>query len=306
MVKIVGKSMPKSPLSAKQDVPEIKHDNREENEHYNKLLESLGRTDDQLTHYGLTYIATANLQPGLYQPRKSFDEDDLDDLAESIRSQGVIEPLIVRTVSKYQYEIISGERRWRAARLMDVDEVPCIVRDDLDDKSLLIIALIENVQRENLNPMEEARAYRRLANDFSLSHQEIALSVGRSRSAISNLMRFNDLPITIQEALDNRKIEAGHAKAIASLIEDKQIAMVNKIILHAWSVRETERAVQALKQIPITEKANTLTPYTEGQMEAIKSQLNELTDKKASIRVMPNGKIQVTFASIEALNKILH
>lgn len=190
-------------------------------------------------------MAASLLRPGQYQPRQSIDQEALQSLADSIRAQGVVQPIVVRPVEN-GFEIIAGERRWRAAQLAGLELVPVVVRKDLDDKSVLAIALIENIQRQDLNPIEEAEALQRLANEFSLTHQQVAEAVGRSRVAVSNLMRLNNLPFEVKAMLAEDVMKMGHARALLSLDESDQLPLAKRIVESGMSVREAERAVQRI------------------------------------------------------------
>lgn len=187
-------------------------------------------------------LAINSLHPGTFQPRKVFNEKPLDELAISIREEGILQPIIVRPLSDGKFEIIAGERRWRAAKLAELKSVPAIIRD-ICDQSALAFGILENLQRENLNPVEEAQAYQKLIEDFSLTHEEIAAKVGKSRSYISNSIRLLNLPIYIQDTLSNGIISTGHAKAILSLDESKLDLVFNKLIKNKLTVRQLEKMV---------------------------------------------------------------
>ncbi|HEX5757551.1 MAG TPA: ParB/RepB/Spo0J family partition protein, partial [Arenimonas sp.] len=165
---------------------------------------------------GLKLLPIGQLQPGKYQPRTGMDSDRLDELADSIRAQGVIQPIVVREIGKDRFEIIAGERRWRAAKLAQLTDVPVVLRE-VDDRAVIAMALIENIQREDLNPLEEAFALSRLIDEFSLTHAEAAAAVGRSRAAVSNLLRLLDLPPAIRALVEARRLEMGHARALLTL-----------------------------------------------------------------------------------------
>jgi ParB family chromosome partitioning protein len=190
------------------------------------------------------------LQPGRYQPRHQLREESLAELAESIREQGVLQPLIVRAgpgtharAGAKTYEIVAGERRWRAARLAGLRTVPVIVRE-LDDRSALAVALIENLQREDLNPIDQARSMARLAEEFHLTHEEIAKALGRSRASVSNFLRLLDLTDEVKQEIAAGCIDMGHARALLPLDAARQVAMARKIKRLGWSVRQVERAVK--------------------------------------------------------------
>jgi ParB family chromosome partitioning protein len=191
------------------------------------------------------------LSRGRYQPRIDMHEDTLAELAESIRVQGIVQPIVVRPVGSgtgadTRYEIVAGERRWRAAQLAGLDRVPAVIRDIPDDAALAV-ALIENIQRENLNPIEEARSLARLVEEFEMTHAEAAEAVGRSRAAVSNLLRLLELPGPVRELLEGRKLDMGHARALLGLASPELMAeLAQRAVRERWSVRETEKAVAKL------------------------------------------------------------
>jgi ParB family chromosome partitioning protein len=185
------------------------------------------------------------LAPGKYQPRKTMDDAKLAELAESIRAQGVIQPIVVRDLGGKRYEIIAGERRWRATRLAGLAEIPAVVRE-VDDRTVVAMALIENIQREDLNPLEEATALQRLIDEFDLTHAQAAEAVGRSRAAVSNLLRLLELPPEIRALVETRALEMGHARALLTLAPQAAIALARQAADNGWSVREVEHRVQQL------------------------------------------------------------
>jgi len=197
---------------------------------------------DELRHLPLDVIT-----PGRYQPRSVFDEDKLGELADSIRAQGIVQPVVVRPIADDQYELIAGERRWRAAQIAEIDTIPAVVRDVPDEVSVAM-ALIENIQREDLNPLEEAAALRRLIDDFQMTHQEAADAVGRSRAAVSNLLRLLELMQEVKDLIDLRQIEMGHARALLSLDDELQVQAAREVVHKRLSVRETESLVRRLQQ----------------------------------------------------------
>jgi ParB family chromosome partitioning protein len=193
-------------------------------------LDALLSTDSEANAQSdnLTSLALENLQPGKYQPRTHMDQASLESLADSIRSQGIMQPIVVRQVEGGKYEIIAGERRWRASKLAGLKEVPVVVRDIADDAALAM-ALIENIQRENLNPIEEANGIQRLIDEFKMTHETAAQAVGRSRSAVTNLLRLQNLHEVVQEMLMHAKLDMGHARALLTLEGAKQIAKPNRL-----------------------------------------------------------------------------
>ena len=196
----------------------------------------------------LSNLPVGSIRAGQYQPRHRFDEAALDELAASIKSQGLIQPIVVREAGRGQYELIAGERRWRAAKKAGLAEIPAVIRD-IPAQSVLAVALIENIQREELTALEEAHALRRLIDEFRLSQQQAADAVGRSRAAVTNLLRLLELPATIRELLDDGRIEMGHARALLTLPAPRAIALAEKTANQGWSVRELEQAVR-LAQLP--------------------------------------------------------
>jgi ParB family chromosome partitioning protein len=204
-------------------------------------------------------IGIDDLQPGRYQPRLQLHEEGLAELAESIREQGVLQPLIVRALAEplggtepRRYEIVAGERRWRAARLAGLATVPALVRE-LSDQAALAVALIENLQREDLNPIEQARSMARLIDEFALTHDEIAKALGRSRSSVTNFLRLLDLADDVKVAMIDGKLDMGHARALLPLDAERQTAVARKIMRLGWSVRKVEKTVQTLlAERPVT------------------------------------------------------
>jgi len=203
----------------------------------------LSSNDDERSNDTLRDLKVTQLKPGKYQPRSHMDEGALNELAASIKSQGVIQPILTRELSDGSFEIIAGERRWRAAQLAGLDYVPVLVRK-VEDNAALAMALIENIQRENLNPLEEAVGIQRLIDEFLMSHQTAADAVGRSRSATTNLLRLLKLPQTIQDMVMENKLDMGHARALLALEGAQQITAANKIVADGLSVREAEKLVQ--------------------------------------------------------------
>ncbi len=209
-------------------------------------LDALLASDDAgVAGETLQQLAVTMLQPGKYQPRTHMDQESLQQLADSIKAQGVMQPVLVRPVSAERYEIIAGERRWRAAQLAGLSEIPALVRE-IADEAALAMALIENIQRENLNPLEEAHGIQRLVNEFALTHQSAAEAVGRSRSAVTNLLRLLNLAPRVQEMMMQNLLDMGHARALLGLTQVKQIDAAHEIINKGLSVREAEKLAQRL------------------------------------------------------------
>lgn len=191
-------------------------------------------------------LNVTQIQRGKYQPRREMDPQALEDLANSIRSQGIIQPIVVRPVASDKYEIIAGERRWRAAQLAGLTEVPVVVRD-IPDEAAIAIALIENIQRENLNPIEEAIALNRLIDEFEMTHQQVAQAVGKSRATVSNLLRLLVLPDEVKQMLERGQIEMGHARTLITLPQATQMEVAQLIVSRGLSVRETENLVRRMQ-----------------------------------------------------------
>jgi ParB family chromosome partitioning protein len=198
----------------------------------------------------LKYIDVNSLHQGKYQPRKEMSNKALDELANSIYAQGIIQPLVIREIGHQQYEIIAGERRWRAAKIIGLTKVPCLIKN-VEDNAAIAIALIENIQRENLNAMEEAVALKRLLEEFDLTHVEVAKAVGKSRTTISNLLRLNNLNEAVKLLLEHGDIEMGHARALLSCEKNQQVELAKIIVAKSLNVRKTELLVkQALNPQP--------------------------------------------------------
>ncbi len=225
------------------------------------------------------------IRPGRYQPRSVFDEEKLGELADSIRSQGVVQPIVVRPVGEGQYELIAGERRWRAAQIAEINDIPAVIRD-VPDEASIAMALIENIQREDLNPLEEATALRRLIDDFEMTHQEAADAVGRSRAAVSNLLRLLELMQEVKDMIDMRQIEMGHARAILSLDDDLQVQAAREVVRKRLSVRETENLVRRLQQSKKKKGTRRLDP----DILSLQTRLGETLGTRVKIQHLASGK----------------
>jgi ParB family chromosome partitioning protein len=263
-----------------------------------------------VAHNDVLELGIDELQPGRYQPRLQLHEEGLAELAESIREQGVLQPLIVRVVSlahtwseSKAYEIVAGERRWRAARLAGLSTVPVMVRE-LSDQSALAVALIENLQREDLNPIDQARSMSRLIEEFDLTHDEIAKALGRSRTTVTNFLRLLDLADGVKDAMMVGTIDMGHARALLPLGEEQQVELARKITRFGWSVRKVERTVKALLETPPRRaKPKTLDLQTQWLERQIARELGE----KVSIRPGANGDyvLQLGFGDLAKLESSL-
>jgi ParB family chromosome partitioning protein len=189
------------------------------------------------------------IQPGQYQPRRHWNDEALDELAASIRAQGLIQPVVVRAIGKHSYELIAGERRWRAAQRAQLAEIPVLVKD-VPEVAVPAMALIENIQRQDLTPLEEADALKRLIDDFDLTHQQAADAVGRSRASVSNMLRLTEMPESIKKLLDNGQLEMGHARCLLTLPERDAERLALEAARHGWSVRELEEAARRAQTAP--------------------------------------------------------
>ena len=231
------------------------------------------------------------IRPGRYQPRSVFDEEKLAELADSIRAQGVVQPVVVRPVSEGEYELIAGERRWRAAQIAGIDNIPSVVRDVSDEVSVAM-ALIENIQREDLNPLEEATALRRLIDDFEMTHQQAADAVGRSRAAVSNLLRLLELMQEVKDMIDMRLIEMGHARALLSLDDDLQVQAAREVVHKRLSVRETENLARRLQQ----SKKNKGNRRVDPDILRLQNRLGEILGARVRIQHQASGKGKLVIA----------
>jgi len=242
------------------------------------------------------------LHPGKYQPRKDMSPDALEDLASSIRSQGIIQPIVVRSTGESRYEIIAGERRWRASQLAQLDVIPCLIKD-VADEAAVAIALIENIQREDLNAMEEAQALERLLTEFELTHQEVAEAVGKSRTTITNLLRLNNLNEDVKLLLEHGDIEMGHARALLSLNGDSQSDAARIVSGKGLTVRDTETLVRKLLEPPkekIEQKVDPDISRLENEVsESLGAAVNISYNNKGK------GKMVINYTSLDQLEGIL-
>ena len=250
----------------------------------------------------LSEVEIDALKPGKYQPRSRMDEATLRELAASIKAQGVMQPILARSLEDGGYEIIAGERRWRAARLAGLDSVPVLVRK-VADQAVLAMALIENIQRENLNPLEEAVGIQRLIDEFKMTHMAAADAVGRSRSAVSNLLRLLKLPRTVQDMLMEGRIDMGHARALLALSGAQQVAASNKIAAEGLSVREAEKLVQDMLN-PVSRKVKVKVSRDILQLqEEISQQLG--TDIQIRAGKKGAGKVVIHYTSHDHLAELI-
>lgn len=242
------------------------------------------------------------MQRGKYQPRKDIDPEKLQELADSIKAQGVIQPVVVRKIDLEKYEIIAGERRWRAAQLAGLQQLPVVIKN-IDDRAAMAVALIENIQREDLNPLEEAEALKRLLDEFAMTHQQVADAVGKSRATVTNLLRLMDLHPDVKKLLLNRQLEMGHARALLSLDGQRQVAIANKIVKDGLTVRDAERLVKEAQTEPKMAKPRIIDKDTLRLQEELTAKLGA----KVSIDHKENGtgKLVISYSSLEELDGIL-
>lgn len=280
-----------------------------------KPIKGLGRGLDALLSGSSTSkqndvlrdLKVEQLKPGKYQPRSRMDEASLNELAASIRVQGVMQPILARELAEGGYEIIAGERRWRAAQLADLKIVPVIVRK-VPDNAALAMALIENIQREDLNPLEEAIGIQRLIDEFQMTHQAAADAVGRSRSAASNLLRLLKLPQAVQDMLMEGSLDMGHARALLSLEGAQQVLLANKIVLEGLSVREAEKLVQQQGEQSPAKAATQKTPKKENRdthqlQEELSAHLGARVEIKSNTK--GGGKLIIEFSNNDHLEELL-
>ena len=272
-------------------------------------LKGLGRGLDALLGEGetsdgerLLTLPVESLVPGKYQPRTRMDESALAELADSIRAQGLMQPILARSIPGGRYEIIAGERRWRASQLAGLKEVPVLVRV-VEDEAALKMALIENIQRENLNPLEEAQGIHRLIQEFNMTHQTAAESVGRSRVAVSNLLRLLNLAKPVQALLMNGDLDMGHARALLPLSHAKQVDAAHDLVRRGLSVREAERLAARLAKPPEKKAAE----KRDRDVVRLEEELSEKLG--AEVRISANrkgaGRISISFASLDQLDGLL-
>jgi ParB family chromosome partitioning protein len=271
-------------------------------------LDALLGSDNQPATVAADASATlpvSALQPGKYQPRTRMDQEALNALAASIKAQGVMQPILVRPLPDGQHEIIAGERRWRAARLAGLAIVPVLVRN-IPDQQALAVALIENIQREDLNVLEEAIGLERLIREFSLTHQAVADAVGRSRAAVSNLLRLLELPPPVRELLGEGRIEMGHARALLVLPAQQQLTLARDAAQQGWSVREVERRVGDLlkKTMPGSRKSARKDPDVLRLEEELSQQLGTSVQIVTSARKR-QGKLVIAYHTLEQLDGLL-
>jgi ParB family chromosome partitioning protein len=252
----------------------------------------------------LAQLPVGALKPGKYQPRTRMDTASLTELADSIRVRGVIQPIIVRPLGGDHYEILAGERRWRAARIAGLDRVPAVVRE-VPDEAALGIGLIENIQREDLNPLEEANGLKRLIDEFSLTHEQVATAIGRSRTGVTNLLRLLELAAPVQAMLQDGKIDMGHARALLAVSRGKQVELAEQVVARQLSVRETEKLVQQATQAPSAGRA--AAPSLDADGRRLQEELAEALGAPVQLkpRGASKGSVVIDYASLDELQGLV-
>ena len=252
----------------------------------------------------LRTLPIQQIQPGKYQPRRHWNDEALDELAASIRAQGLIQPVVVRAIGNNMFELIAGERRWRAAQRAQLHELPVLVKD-VPEVAVPAMALIENIQRQDLTPLEEADALKRLIDDFDLTHQQAADAVGRSRAAVSNLLRLTELPVSIKRLLDEGKLEMGHARCLITLPEGMAEGLALEASRHGWSVRELEEAARRAQTAP-KGKAKSA-PSRDPNIDALERELAERFATRVEVAHGRGGKgkLVIHYHSNDELDGIL-
>lgn len=258
----------------------------------------------QPSRSGLQHIGVDLIQRGTYQPRVHFEPEALQELADSISAQGVVQPIVVRPIEGDRYELIAGERRWRATQLAGLSEIPAVIKD-LDDQAAAAVSLIENIQRENLNPLEESRALQRLIDEFAMTHQQVAEAVSRSRATVSNLLRLRDLNEDVKVLVDERQIEMGHARALLALSGTEQSEIAHKVAARGLSVRETERLVR--HQLNPVKKDSTDSHRLDPDIKRLKDDLSERLGAPVELQHKSGGKgkLVINYSSLDELDGIL-
>ena len=253
---------------------------------------------------GLRHIPVEMIQRGTYQPRVHFEPEALQELADSIKGQGVVQPIVVRPVTDGRFELIAGERRWRATQLAGLQEIPAVIKD-LDDQAAAAVSLIENIQRENLNPLEESRALQRLIDEFDMTHLQVAEAVSRSRATVTNLLRLKDLNEDVKILVDEREIDMGHARALLALTGHEQSMLAKKAAVQGWSVRETEKQVKRLLNPAV--KTAKVSASNDPDIKRLQEQVSERLGAPVRVEHKSNGKgkLVIDYSSLDELDGIL-
>lgn len=272
------------------------------------LLQGAGSLDVDLTQNkhdekdGLQNLPIEWVQRGVYQPRRDMDPNALDELASSIRVHGIMQPIVVRTIGIDRYEIIAGERRWRAAQLAQLDSIPALIKE-VPDEAAIAMALIENIQREDLNAIEEAFALQRLQNEFELTQQQVADAVGKSRSAIANLLRLLQLSEPVRLMLERGDLEMGHARSLLALEGDQQLVLAREVVAKGLSVRQTEELVRKAQQNPHEAAKKTVSADTKNLQNRLSDALGAAVSVTQSAK--GKGKLTIAYATLDQLDGII-
>lgn len=262
-----------------------------------------GALDSGAAPRDLSHVPVELIQRGKYQPRRDIQPEALEELAESIKAQGIMQPIVIRPIENNRYEIIAGERRWRAAQLAGLDRIPAVIRD-VPDEAAIAMALIENIQREDLNPIEEAFALKRLQDEFDLTHQEVAAAVGKSRTTVTNLLRLISLSDEVKKLLEHGDLEMGHARALLTLDEEDQRELARQVVAKELSVRQTEALVrrhqqQQTKAVP----AEKVDPDIKKLEESLSEKIGVPVSVQHSAK--GKGKLVLRYNSLDELDGIL-
>ena len=271
-----------------------------------KTKQAVSVEQSQTLGLGLQDVPVERIEPGRYQPRSVMDPERLEELAESIKAQGLVQPVVIRPLAREgHYELIAGERRWRATQLAGLKTIPAIVRQ-IEDESALALALIENIQREDLNPLEEALAIKRLIDEFELTHAEAAHAVGRSRAAVSNLLRLLELDGVVRQLIEKHQIDMGHARALLTLDSKDQVRVAHEIVAKGLSVRQTEQLVRGLKA-PKGSKKTANGAAKSPELERLEQELTETLCAPTTVKHTASGKGQVVirYTSLDELDGLL-
>jgi len=266
-------------------------------------LEEVTQVSEQERQAGLRELDIDRIQRGKYQPRQYFDQQALEELADSIRAQGIVQPIVVRPEANH-FELVAGERRWRAAQIAGLQKIPVVIRN-LDSKSAAAIALIENIQREDLNPLEESQGLMRLIEEFNLTHQQVADSVGRSRASVSNLLRLLDLADPVKDQVNRGLLDMGHARALLGLIRHDQVEVANIVVSRGLSVRETEALVK--QKLSNSTREKPIARETDPDIRRLETRISEKLGAAVKIKSgkQGSGKLIISFHDSDELEGIL-
>lgn len=251
-------------------------------------------------------LGVDQIEPNKNQPRRTFNEQSLSELADSIREFGIIQPIIVRRLNgEERYEIITGERRLRAAKQVGLTSIPAIINVNIDDTSSLVMALIENIHRENLSPIEQAHTYKQLLDEFNITHEDLSKKVGKSRATITNSIRILNLPVSVQKLIDEGKVTTGHAKVLVSLKKaDDQLLIAELIIKNDLSVREVEKIVNLRNNPPVKKLPESIVQLT--KLPALSQKISDFLNAPVKIKQgKKKGKIEIEFGSVGELERIV-